>query len=208
MEGEAKGKPKQVVVAMKGHPGSGKSTLARAIAAHLQCPLLDKDELYSAAFSVFHRLLSSSDPSTADRLVNDLSYDSLWNLAAAQIRLGLSVVVDSPCSRRSSLDRLLQIAAADKCGATVLLIECRPGDEAQWRRRLERRGAAGDARWNQASTWQDLQRMLERYDGCYEYDAGDVPKLVVDTTAPADAEEVLSSVMAFIRSHSTALGDL
>lgn len=47
--------------------------------------------------------------------------------------------------------------------------------------------------------------MLERYDGCYNYDIGDVPKLVVDTTSPAQAEEVLSSVMAFIRSHCTSL---
>ena len=64
-----------------GMPGE----VARAIAADLQCPLLDKDDVYGATFSLYHHL-SSPSSSDAGRLVNELSYESLFRLAAALLR--------------------------------------------------------------------------------------------------------------------------
>ncbi|KAJ8450161.1 hypothetical protein Cgig2_033355 [Carnegiea gigantea] len=170
---------------MKGHPGTGKSTIAEAIATSLRCPLLDKDDIRDATLSL------SSATSAA---LNDLSYDALWRVAATQIRLGLSVVLDSPLSRRRHLDRILTFAGNHR----VLIVECRASDHAEWRRRVERR-AAEQGRGHKPATWQDLERLLGRYDGCTEYDVGEVPRLVVDTTGSGGHHGVLSSVMEFIQ---------
>lgn len=175
-----------MIIAMKGHPGTGKTTIAEAIATSLHCPLLDKDDIRDATLSLS---LSSS-------LLNDFSYDALWRVASTQIRLGLNVVVDSPLSRRQHLDHILPIARNHR----VLIVECRPSDHAEWRHRLELRGAekGGGGGWHKPATWRDMERLLEGYDGCTEYDVGEVPKLVVDTTRPDGLHGVLSSVMEFI----------
>ncbi|GMH17241.1 hypothetical protein Nepgr_019082 [Nepenthes gracilis] len=190
-----------LILAMKGHPGAGKSTIARALASSLRCPLLDKDDIRDSTIAIQrHPLFTSSSASAAVAvLLNDLSYEALWRLASTQLRLGLSIVVDSPLSRPAHLDRLRHIAAAE--GARLLVIECRPKDEEEWRRRIERRGAADDASWHKPCSWKDLQRLLEGYGGCTEYDVGDVPKLVLDTTATAEVGEIASSVLEFVETH-------
>ncbi|PQQ10263.1 hypothetical protein Pyn_05156 [Prunus yedoensis var. nudiflora] len=53
-----------------------------------------------------------------------------------------------------------------------------PKDEAEWRRRLERRAEAGGGPgWHKPSTWRDMEKLLDGYGGCTEYDVGDVPKM-------------------------------
>lgn len=47
-----------------------------------------------------------------------------------------------------------------------------------------------------------MERLLEGYDGCTEYDVGDVPKIVVDTTMPGELKELCSAVLDFIASHA------
>ncbi|RDX74199.1 hypothetical protein CR513_46076, partial [Mucuna pruriens] len=178
-----------VIIAMKGHPGSGKSTLAKFIASSLQIPLLDKDDVKDCTLP----LLLTSPPS----LLNDLSYDAICHIASTQLRLRLSVLLDSPLSRRAHLDRLRHLAA--DADALLLLVECRPTDHAEWRRRLEeRRGGGG----HKPATWEELQKLLESYGGCTDYDVGDVPKLVVDTTAKVPFEEMCSAVLDFIFAHA------
>ncbi|THG05438.1 hypothetical protein TEA_011832 [Camellia sinensis var. sinensis] len=179
-----------LIVAMKGHPGTGKSTLAQSIATSLKCPLIDKDDVRDSTYTL--------QLSVPPELLNDLSYDVVWRVASTQLRLGLNVVLDSPLSRRAHLDRLLQLAA--DAGARLLVVECVPKDKAEWRRRLERRGAAEGASWHKPSTWRDLGRLLEAYGGCSAYDVGDVPKLVLDTTAPVGVAELVSAVIRFIDS--------
>ncbi|GFS39665.1 hypothetical protein Acr_00g0064250 [Actinidia rufa] len=131
--------------------------------------------------------------SISPKLLNELSYDVVWRLASTQIRLGLSVVIDSPLSRRPYLDRLLELAA--DAGARLVIVECKSNDEDEWRRRLERRGAAEGASWHKPTTWRDLEKLLEEYGGCTQYDVGDVPKLVLDTTAPVGIKEHVSAVL-------------
>ncbi|RWW15748.1 hypothetical protein GW17_00020394 [Ensete ventricosum] len=192
--------PRPLIVAMKGHPGTGKSTLARAISAALACPLLDKDDVRDCTLPVQHALSGTGTGAAAAGLLNDLSYSVIWRLAATQLRLGLSVVVDSPLSRRTHLDRLLDLAHS-AAAAGVVVVECRPKDEAEWRRRLEARGAAagsGEEGWHKPGTWEELQRLLEGYQGRTDYDVSDVPRLVVDTTAVDD--EMVATVLEFIRS--------
>lgn len=73
-----------------------------------------------------------------------------------------------------------------------------------WRERLERRGAeelsegGGGSSWHKPSTWRELERLVQGYGGCTDYDVGDVPKMEVDTTAPLAFEEIVSAVVEFI----------
>ncbi|XP_047069132.1 uncharacterized protein LOC124677179 [Lolium rigidum] len=195
MAGERSGPPaaERVVVAMKGHPGSGKSTAARAIASALRCPLLDKDDVRDCT-------LHLEGAAGGSGMLNELSYAVLWRLAERQLQLGLSVVLDSPLSRRAHLDMLARLPAT-----LVVVVECRPGDEGVWRRRLEERGGAlangGGDGWHKPKTWAELESLVEGYQGCTDYEIGDVPRIVVDTTDPAfGAEEIAARVVDFIMS--------
>lgn len=190
-----------MIIAMKGHPGTGKSTLAQSIASALKFPLLDKDDVLDCTLPLQRSLEPSpdGDHGPANSLLNDLSYRAIWQIASTQLRLGLGVVLESPLSRRAHLDRLLQLASAH--GARVVIVECKPKDEAEWRRRLERRGQAEGASWHKPATWRDIERLLEGYAGCTEYDMGGVPRIVVDTTASVGVEELVSGVVEFICSH-------
>ncbi|KAK9280790.1 hypothetical protein L1049_003679 [Liquidambar formosana] len=185
-----------MIIAMKGHPGTGKSTLAHSLSLALRCPLLDKDDVRDCTATL--QLLTL--PAKISTLLNDLSYDIIWQMASTQLRLGLTVILDSPLSRRAHLDRLRQLASST--AARLFIVECKPKDEAEWRRRLERRGAAdGGSSWHKPSTWEDLERLLDGYGGCTDYEAGEVPKLVVDTTADVGVEELVSDVVEFIVSY-------
>lgn len=185
-----------LLIAMKGHPGTGKSTLARRLAAALRFPLLDKDDVRDCTLLLQQ---SSPDSSTAAAMLNDLSYSVLWKMAETQLEVGLSVVVDSPLSRRSHLDSLVELAG--RAGARVAVVECRPGDEVEWRRRLERRGEGSGASWHKPSTWQDLIGLVRGYEGCAEYDVGPVARIVLDTTGGADVDALVEVVLQFVGSN-------
>jgi predicted kinase len=43
-------------------------------------------------------------------------------------------------------------------------------------------------RWHKPAQWSDIEKILEKYEGCFEYPTGDTKKIMVDTTAvPTEA---------------------
>lgn len=86
-----------------GMAGSGKSTLARGLAAQEGAVYLDKDTMTSRFVEA---ALISAGYHPSDRESNTyyrehllpLEYESLLDVAGANLRLGLSVVVDAPFS--------------------------------------------------------------------------------------------------------------
>lgn len=177
---------------MKGHPGTGKSTLSRAISTSLQFPLIDKDDIRDNTLSLQSQY--QIPPST----LNDLSYLVLWQITETQLQLGLSVVIDSPHSRRANLNKLVDLARAH--GARVVIVECRPKDEGEWRRRLEERARSGGDKGHKPATWEEMERIMEGYNGCWDYEIEDAKKIVVDTTTGDEQEKLVDMVIDFIKS--------
>jgi hypothetical protein len=87
---------------------------------------------------------------------------------------------------------------ASSTGSLLVIVECKPLDEGVWRRRLEQRGKGDQASWHKPSTWQDLERLLEGYGGSTDYDVGDVPKIVLDTSVAVAVDELVSRVVDFV----------
>ena len=101
-----------------GTAGSGKSTIAQRLAREHAAAYLDKDAM-SARFVEAALLAAGHDP--GDRESNEfyrerilpLEYDSLLDVAGANLRIGRSVVIDAPFSRYVS-DPTFITAAAER----------------------------------------------------------------------------------------------
>mmetsp|Transcript_30707 Transcript_30707/g.78494 ORF Transcript_30707/g.78494 Transcript_30707/m.78494 type:complete len:197 (-) Transcript_30707:1665-2255(-) len=152
-----------VLICMKGHPGCGKSSLARSLAQHYRAALVDKDDVRDCCQGVV------VEGRGADVDWNTLSYNVMLNVAAAQLRLGLSVVIDCPLAHVWLYDRAVELA--QQCHARLVVVEVGCGNEAEWRSRLEARGAqdAGTERAHKPGSWDALQATLQRYKGCYTW---------------------------------------
>ena len=103
-----------------GTAGAGKSTIARRLAKEHGAAYLDKDAMF-ARFVEAALVSAGHDP--GDREGNEfyrdhilpLEYDSLLDVAGANLRLGCSVVVDAPFSPYLS-DPGFIVAAAERFG--------------------------------------------------------------------------------------------
>ncbi|GFZ15560.1 hypothetical protein Acr_24g0017500 [Actinidia rufa] len=167
-----------LVIAMKGHPCTGKSTLAQILARDLNCVVIDRDDVLHCIANL--QQSPQASPSSTAQLVNNRCMEAICRIALRHMRLGnLNVIIDSPLSQQVHLQRLLKLSA--DAGARLVIVECKPQDHYEWQRRLRERHSTDD----------DLQMLLERYEGIGEYDStrgdddeggGGVSKLVVNTT--------------------------
>src|SRR5437762_13722511 len=89
------------LIVMRGYPGTGKSTIARAIAAALHAPLIYRDILRQKAVDIFGDVPH----------VGRFSYELMFALAEEQLSLGLSVVMDTPLTYRTTYDLDKEVAA-------------------------------------------------------------------------------------------------
>ncbi|HHY58760.1 MAG TPA: ATP-binding protein [Chloroflexi bacterium] len=163
------------LIAMKGHPATGKSVVAQALAQRLRIPLIDKDDIKDVVLGLPN--------------ANDLAYAAMWQIAATQLALGLSVIAVSPLSYPVGYARACEIA--QRHAARLLVVET-VLPEAEWRRRLDARDPADSA--HKIRGWEAMQAMLRQYAGCWQYPIAPEHHLVVDTSAPTAAavEQVLA----------------
>ncbi|KAK4346898.1 hypothetical protein RND71_033237 [Anisodus tanguticus] len=74
---------------------------------------------------------------------------------------------------------------------------CKPNDLGLWRLRVEQRAKfERSSVWHKPAIWEDM----EVFEECCDYDVGEVPKIVVDTTVAADqgVEALVPSVLDFL----------
>jgi predicted kinase len=150
---------------MKGHPATGKSTLARSLARQLHWPLIDKDDVKDFTVGLPNG--------------NSLAYDIAWSIVDTQLALGISCIVDTPLSYPVSYAQGCRLAAAH--GARLLVIET-VLDETEWQRRLETRPHHEST--HKISGWTDMQALLIRYNGCWDYHIDPAHLIQVDTAQP------------------------
>ena len=103
------------LVQMSGAPGSGKSTLASRLAQSINAIVIDHDRIKS--FFLENDL--AFDKSAK------LTYGLQWVLAEDMIKHGHSVIVDSICNYKETLDRGLELS--QKHGYEYKYVECVAG---------------------------------------------------------------------------------
>ncbi len=160
---------------MRGYPGTGKSTIARAIAAALHAPLIDRDIIRQKAVDIFGELPA----------IGHFSYELMFVLTEEQLRLGLSVVVDTPLTYRTTYEQAR--ALAEKYHTPMLVVHCQCPPEVQKRRLEGRKGKVSEFQITSWEEWLQWKPRFEDFDdeGC-----------IIDTSRPLD--DSLAKVMRSI----------
>jgi len=52
-------------------------------------------------------------------------------------------------------------------------------------------------RWHKPAQWSDIEKILEKYAGCFEYNTGSTKKIMVDTTA-VPTQEAADAVLRWL----------
>lgn len=177
---------KLTVILMRGHPGCGKSSLASALSTRYQVPVVDKDDAKDAL-----QELSNVVDNTR---INQISYDIMIGMTRKQLLNGLSVIVDSPLSRKSVYNQLKHIATT--FGATVIILECISSDQSIWNNRLEQRRAKAKGMYHKPSDLQEVLNLIQSYGGDDEWQDDDplVHHIALDTTITKTLHEQIRHV--------------
>lgn len=161
---------------MRGYPGTGKSTIARALARALHASLIDRDIIRQVGVDILGNLPA----------IGRFSYELMFALTREQLKLGLSVVIDTPLTYRMTYEQARQLAHSFSIPMLVVHCQCPP--EVQ-KRRLE--GRKGKVSEFQITSWEEWLRWKPRFEefedeGC-----------VIDTSNPLD--ESMAKVMSTLQ---------
>ena len=171
-------------IVMRGFPGTGKSTIARLLAAALHASLIDRDIIRQTAVHVFGELPQ----------VGQFSYELMFALAHEQLSLGLSVVVDTPLTYRTTYEQCKELAKEFQTPMLVVHCQCPP--EVQ-KRRLE--GRKGNVSAFQITSWDEWEQWKSRFE---EYEDGGC---TIDTSKPMDDSlvNVMRSIYELHNKHTS-----
>jgi len=171
------------LIVMRGYPGTGKSTIARAISAALHAPLIDRDILRQKAVDIFGNLPH----------VGRFSYELMFALTEEQLSLGLSVVVDTPLTYRTTYEQAKELAQTFH--APMLVVHCQCSPEVQ-KRRLE--GRVGKVSEFQITSWEEWMHWKPRFEDF------DDEGCIIDTSNPLDDSlaKVIHTIHALHSQHS------
>lgn len=184
-----------------GHSGTGKTTLAKRLVTSLiqqsgePFCLLDKDTLYGS-YSAAVMALLTGDPNDRDsptylQHLRDPEYRALLDTARENLSLDVNVIVVAPLSREIRTHQLLNPEWLRMPEQTDMRIVWVHLEEAEARRRIERRGNPNDA--YKLTHWDDyrLRRFLPA--------PSDYPELIYfDNTTPSvqDVENLQNRLLA------------
>jgi predicted kinase len=166
------------VILVSGLPGSGKSTVAEAAAEKLRLPIFSVDPIESSI--VKSGIRRSFETGLAAYLVAE-------TLAAEQLSLGLSVIIDAVCPVREA--RLMWHNLADEQNSILIIIECVLARDLH-KTRIESR--VRNMHGIPEVTWSDVEDLRT------EYLAWEEERLILDTSNTR--ENNLSKALEFIKS--------
>ncbi|MDY7084383.1 MAG: ATP-binding protein [Actinomycetota bacterium] len=155
-----------VLAVFAGLPGVGKSTLAARVADELPACVLAVD---TVDFALQRYEVAEPRPGFA-------AYGVVAALAEAQLGIGHHVIIDAVSPVKAA--RQLWVEVAERAGVPLRVVEVVCSDDAEHRRRVEKRYAARDH-----DGVPDWVRVLERQ---AEYEPYLGPRLVVDTSLAKD----------------------
>ncbi len=171
---------KKTLIIFSGLPGTGKSTLAQLIVEKLQISLLGIDDVVSA---IPPHMAKHADPYWDDMI------SVLLNLVESQLRVGLSVMVDSVFMGE---DRNQAREIAHRTKAAFRPIYTYVSDERVWEERVTRRVEMAPPEIKAyVATWERIQEQRKHF---YPWKPGDA--LFVDGINPIETN--LNTVLNFI----------
>lgn len=166
-----------MLIVFAGLPGTGKTTLTRQIAAELPATLLRVDAIEAA-------IVRSG---TASRPLNEVGYLVMRDIAAGNLAIGGTVLIDAVNSVTEARDIWVELAAAEN--VPLRSVEVVLADEDEHRRRVERR--EGDLVAGHVPTWAEVRaREYEPWD-----EAKHGPRLVVDS---GDSAAALTAIRGYL----------
>ena len=171
-------------VIFSGLPGTGKSTLADRLARQLRWPLLRIDDV------------AGEVPPDADYHFWDEKVLVLLTIAEKQLKLGVSVIVDSVFM---GADRLHAQEIAQKHDAIFRPVYCFVSDEAIWEKRVnERVDTLGHP---EVATWEQIRHQRQWFAPWH-------PRTGLFIDAIDSVEQNYAKVLDFVSSPTVALGPI
>lgn len=170
---------------MRGYPGTGKSTIAQAICRSLGAPLIDRDIIRQMGVDIL-----GNHPD-----MGRFSYELLFALAHEQLRLDLSVVIDTPLTYRITYEQAQHLAQI--FAIPMLVVHCQCSPELQKRRLEQRKGKVSQF---QITSWEEWLHWKPRFEEFEDHGC------VIDTAQPLEIS--LATVMdALDKLHSYRKGN-